>query len=73
MTNSFFLIYKKTKPGLNFDSANYVLFEDCELFAIYLIIRYAAFMFVNCQRKTGLHGTPTIFMVVINCFVQLSK
>lgn len=50
-----------------------LLFEDCELFAIYLIIRYAAFMFVNCQWKKGLHGTPTIFMVVINCFVQLSK
>lgn len=63
----FFLIYKKTISGLNFDS------EDCELFAVYLIIRYAAFMFVNCQRKKGLHGTPTIFMVVINCFVQLSK
>lgn len=64
----FFLIYKKTISGLNFDSANYYLKT-----AIYLIIRYAAFMFVNCQRKKGLHGTPTIFMVVINCFVQLSK
>lgn len=48
MINFFFLIYKKIKLGLNFDFVNYVLFEDCELFVIYLIIRYVAFMFVNC-------------------------
>lgn len=64
----FFLIYKKTISGLNFDSANYYLKT-----VNYLQFIWLSDMQRSLSTKEGVHGTPTIFMVVINCFVQLSK